>query len=327
MNRSPRFVSYKKSRSPKCVLLLVSAFLFVWILLPGRACAQLFVAQDGTVSIGEYDPITGAAINANLISVSAGISYPTGLALSGNTLFVANAGGNTVGEYEVSNNKKVVSDPHFIATGLNYPIGLAISGTSLYVANGNGNGAVGKYDISSNPATLIKANFVPSTVQLGGPSALAVSGDGDTLFVAHYQQFNNAKNPGLGSVSAYNAKTGDVINGNLIIGLKGPVALAVSGETLYVVNSGYTAANAGNVGKYSASNGAVLKASFITGLNQPFGIAILKNTVFVAIRGSGLGTVAFYDANSGDLDKDHSVTGVVSPYGLTVKSVGTPLSP
>jgi hypothetical protein len=301
------------------------AFLFVCIWLPGSACAQLYVAQDGSVSVGEYNATSGAVLSANYITISMGISYPTALALSGNKLFVANAGGNTVSEYDVSNEKMVVSNPNFIAKGLSWPIGLAISGTNLYVANGNGNASIGEYNTTT--AAVINSNFIPAPLDLGGPSALAVSSDGNTLFVAHYQQFNNSKNPGRGSVSTYDAKSGALINGNLIIGLQGPAALAVSGDTLYVVNSGYTGAGTGSVGKYSASSGAAINASFITGLNQPFGIATFGNTVFVAIRGSGLGTVEFYDANSGALDKAHSITGILSPYGLAVGAASTPLSP
>ena len=53
------------------------AFLFVWILLPGSACAQLYVAQDGSASVGEYNATSGAVLNANFITISMGTSYPT----------------------------------------------------------------------------------------------------------------------------------------------------------------------------------------------------------------------------------------------------------
>jgi RHS repeat-associated protein len=319
MDRFPGFVSYK--RSPSCIsaaLFLMPAFLFAWILLPGSACAQLYVAQDGSVSVGEYNATSGAVINANYITISMGISYPTALALTGNTLFVANAGANTVGEYDVSNPKMGVAiNADFISAGLSWPIGLAISGTNLYVANGNGNASIGEYNTST--AAVINSNFIPAPLDLGSPSALAVSSDGSTLFVAHYQQFNNPKNPGLGSVSAYDAKSGALINGNLIIGLKGPAALEVSGDTLYVVNSGYTAVGAGSVGEYSASTGTVLNASFIPGLTQPFGIATLGNTIFVAMHNSG---VASYNASNGALLNANFITQAVSPYGLAVTTSG-----
>jgi hypothetical protein len=264
---------HKTSRpsSVRTLRRMVALLLCITALWGRSAFAQLYVAQDGSVSVGDYNATTGAAINASLISVSAGVSYPTGLALSGDKLFVANAGSNTVGEYNINNSKVVLSNPKFIAEGLSWPIGLAISGNNLYVANGNGNESVGVYDATTGAA--INANLVPYTGVLGGPWALAVSGDGNTLFVAHYAQYGNVKNIGLGSVSSYDAKSGAVINANLVLGLKGPVALAVSGNTLYVVNSGYTGANTGSVGTYSAGSGDAIKANFITGLDQPFGIA------------------------------------------------------
>ena len=52
---------------------------------------------NGTV--GEYDATTGAAINASFIT---GLSFPWGLALSGNNLLVANSASNTVGEYNAA---------------------------------------------------------------------------------------------------------------------------------------------------------------------------------------------------------------------------------
>jgi hypothetical protein len=50
---------------------------------------------------------------------------------------------------------------------------------------------------------------------------------------------------------------GAVKSERLIKGLKGPIALAVSGDTLFVVSSGYTAAGAGGVREYNAESGAV----------------------------------------------------------------------
>jgi WD40 repeat protein len=48
----------------------------------------LFVAGYNSGTVGEYDATTGAVINANFIT---GLSYPTGLAVVGNTLYVTSA--------------------------------------------------------------------------------------------------------------------------------------------------------------------------------------------------------------------------------------------
>jgi len=55
--------------------------------LPGSAHAQVYVAEPNTETIGEYNAITGAAINPNLIT---GQDQPHALLLSGNHLFVSN---------------------------------------------------------------------------------------------------------------------------------------------------------------------------------------------------------------------------------------------
>jgi len=52
--------------------------------MPRSAHAQqLYVGQSPPGTVGEYNATTGAAINANLISLPG----PTGLAVSGNDLF------------------------------------------------------------------------------------------------------------------------------------------------------------------------------------------------------------------------------------------------
>jgi DNA-binding beta-propeller fold protein YncE len=56
----------------------------------------LFVANNRSGTVGEYNATTGAAINASFIT---GLNFPYGLAVFGDTLFVANNNGNTVGKY------------------------------------------------------------------------------------------------------------------------------------------------------------------------------------------------------------------------------------
>jgi RHS repeat-associated protein len=318
MDRFPGFVSYKRSRPPKCAaLFLMVAFLFVWISLPGSTLAQLYVAQYGASTVSEFDSGSGTTIDLNFIAPGA---LPAGLALSGNTLFVADAGGNRVGKYTINGTVVTESNPTFINTGLSTPTSVAVSGNHLFVVSENGNQAIGEYDVDSG--SLLRASFLPpSTTQVGGPIALAVSSA--YLYVAHYQEFTNlANNFGLGSVGQYDLNSGDVVKERLIKGLKGPVALEVSGDTLYVVTTGYGGQGTGGVGTYEASSGAPIKPNFVTGLTGPDGIATLDNTVFVAIVASGLGNVATYDAGSGNVLKANFVTGLRSPYGLAVANGG-----
>jgi hypothetical protein len=145
------------------------AFLFVWVLLPGSASAQLYVAQDGNGTVSEYKPTTGEAINVNLIT---GLAGPGGLALSANTLFVANAGISMVGKYTVNATMVTEAKPTFISTGLSTPISVAVSGGHLFVVSANGNQAISEYD--ANTGMLEKASVLPpSTTQVGGPGTKA----------------------------------------------------------------------------------------------------------------------------------------------------------
>jgi hypothetical protein len=80
-----------------------------------------------------------------------------------------------------------------------------------------------------------------------------------------------------GIVSEYDTNTGVVINANFITGLIGPNALLLSGDILFVANTG------GSVGKYDAKTGAAISPSFITGTNfSPTGLALSGDKLFVA---------------------------------------------
>ena len=299
-----------------CPLLGVIALLA----MPGSARAQtLYVAQDGTEKISNYNATTGAAINANLITT--GLNGPKGLVLSGNNLFVANSGGDTVGVYNASTGAAINADLIPFSSGLlSTPTGLAVSDNNLFVSNTNGNQTVGEYNATTGAA--INANFIPVTQGFGNPEGLALSGN--TLFVADLAQFSSPINFGLGRVGAYNATTGGAINANLVTALNAPVALALSGNTLFVANSANGDLDLGSVGEYNATTGAAINANFITGLQGPDGLAVFGNTLFVATVESGLGRVGEYDATTGAAINANFITGLQSPAGLVVAPVPEP---
>ena len=136
---------------------------------------NLFVGITAGGTIGEYNVSTGAVINANLIT-GLPLFGVTALAVSGNNLFVGIGGGggtSFVGEYNATTGAGT------LITGLNEPTeptGLAVSGNNLFVANFSAStdtSTVSEYDVSTNPATLIKANFITG---LTGTVGLAVAG-------------------------------------------------------------------------------------------------------------------------------------------------------
>jgi DNA-binding beta-propeller fold protein YncE len=128
--------------------------------VPGTNGAQIFVANSGNGTIGEYTT-SGATVNSALIS---DLNAPFGLAASGDKLFVANFDsifrGATIGEYTTSGatvNSALIS-------GLSFPHGIAVSGDKLFVTFAGffvGNGTIGEYTTSGatvNPALVSGLN-------------------------------------------------------------------------------------------------------------------------------------------------------------------------
>jgi hypothetical protein len=116
-------------------------------------------------------------------------------------------------------------------------------------------------------------------------------------------------------VSEYNIATGAAINASFIIGLNEPVALAVSGNDLFVAN--LVGGIAGVVGEYNATTGAAINASFVAGLDYPSGLALSGNSLFVV---SASGTIGVYNATTGAAINASFVTGLSEPGGLAVSS-------
>ena len=119
----------------------------------------------------------------------------------------------------------------------------------------------------------------------------------------------------IGVVAKYD-QMGRVINARFITGLNQPKQLALSGDTLFVVNfTGNT------VGKYDANTGTAINPSFITRLNHPVGLTVNGNTLFVTNLNDGTdgsGTVGTYDATTGAVINASFIRGLAQPTGLAV---------
>jgi PKD domain len=114
-------------------------------------------------------------------------------------------------------------------------------------------------------------------------------------------------------VSEYNTTTGAAINANFITGLNEPVAIAVSGNDLFVAN--IIGGTAGVVSEYNAATGTPINASFVAGLSDPSGLALSGNNLFV---GSSSGTIGVYKATTGATVNASFITGLSQPIGLAV---------
>jgi outer membrane protein assembly factor BamB len=72
-----------------------------------------------------------------------------------------------------------------------------------------------------------------------------------------------------GTIGAYNAKTGKLINASFFTGLTTPWQIAILDDKLFVTNGG-----TGRVGEYNAKTGKVINAAFISVPSEPVGIAV-----------------------------------------------------
>jgi hypothetical protein len=77
--------------------------------------SKLYIAQQSSNLIGQYDPSTGAAINASFLT---GLGGPAGFTFYNSSLFVANQNAGTIGEYNAFTGATINAS---LVTGLNSP--------------------------------------------------------------------------------------------------------------------------------------------------------------------------------------------------------------
>jgi len=284
-------LAFHCSSRPTITSLLLGAVIAGGTFSP-RADAQIYVANAGNGTIGEYDATTGAAINAGLVS---GLSTPIGLALSGSDLFVANLGTGTIGEYNAITGAAVASS---LVTGLPGPVGVAVAGGDLYVTD-SGNGTIGEYNASTGAA--INSSLVSG---LAGPQGVVVFGS--NLLVSNF----------TGVIGEYDASTGTAINASFITtGLSNPDGLFVSGGHLFVSNNGN-----GTAGEYNATTGAAINTALVSGLSNTAGVGVSSSNVFVT-NGNAIDVVA---ADTGGTLTASFITGLNGPEYIAVQSVPEP---
>jgi hypothetical protein len=241
-------------RSLLCIL-LASLALFA---TPPRACAQIFVANYGSGTIGKYST-SGEPLAPDLIS---GLISPGGVAVSGEDLFLTsfampNSGTGIVSKYTISG--EVVDRTLIQLFG---PSAIAVSGMDLFVVNSNissESDKVGKYTTSG---TVVNRDLIEG---LSIPHALAVSGN--NLFVADF---------GNGDVGKYTT-SGQPVNANLVPDAPSVSGIAVFGNSLFVADS-----SRGRISQYDATTGELIDPTLISGLGHPGALAIAEGYLFVS---------------------------------------------
>lgn len=256
---------------------------------PTLAMGQIFVVNDATGTIGEYNT-SGVAINASLVS---GLSYPTALATDGKGhLFVENSGSVNTGEYTTSGVSVNASLP-FFGKG----IACDAYGHIFIVA---ADGIVGEYTTSGS---TINASLITGLNTSDG--GVALDGKGD-IFVQHEPYPQNTLTIGEWTTN------GVAINSQLISG-DGNSGIACDGNGhLFILNG-----NLNGVAEYTTS-GSTVNASLITGLTDAFGLALDGDGhIFVAYSVGAAGYVGEY-TTAGAAVNATLISGLHSPDGLVV---------
>jgi hypothetical protein len=138
---------------------------------------------------------------------------------------------------------------------------------------------------------------------------LAISGN--TLFTS---------DSGAGTITAYNAFTGAAMGGfTTITGLSSPLALAVSGSSIYVLSFSELD-SFGMVSQYTTS-GTLVNASLISGIEAPGGLTVANGNIYVSNLGDelvpGSGSISKFTL-AGAVVNSSFVTGLDSPIGMTL---------
>ena len=267
------------------------------VLLSGNT---LYVSDQGGSSVNAYDATTGAPVAG--FTPPSSLGNPWGLAVSGNTLYVSYVYSNTVLAFDATTGAPITSYPS--PAGLNGPTGLSISGNNLYVANFFG-GTLGAYDLTTSVPVPSFIPLVSASTSTGPSFPLVV---GNHLYVSYSpfgSGFSFPSEPG--TVSEYDATTGAPVAGfTTITGLQYPTGLAVSGNTLYVSDTGN-----GTVQTYDATTGAFVGTYPLpagpNGQNTPYGLAIV-GTSAPAFTGTVVpGTANLWLAPAGATDPYDSI--------------------
>src|SRR2546423_9142583 len=135
--------------------------------LPRSICAQIFVTNSGTGTVGEYST-SGEPLDLSLIS---GLISPQGIAVSGENLFVTSFavpghGEGRVGEYTISGapvNRTLIT--------LFGPSAIAVSGMNLFVVSDNISSESSKVGKFTTSGALVNRDLIAG---LSFPNALGV---------------------------------------------------------------------------------------------------------------------------------------------------------
>ncbi len=245
------------------------------VTLAGSLSNPQGVAVDGSGNLyfsnsGEGQVYKLSASTHAITLLSAGLSYPYGLAVYGGYLYIADAGANAILKVPVGGGTTTTIAMSGISPALNAPTGVALDASgNIYIAD-SGNNAIRKWTVATSTMTTLAAPGTPTGLSMGTPMGLVLDASGNVYFS---DQLTKA-------IRRWNISGGTV---SLIIsaGLLAPAGVAIDGAgNLYIADPGTAA-----ITKW---NGSTLVTLAQADLSGPTGVAVDgAGDVFVADTGDG----------------------------------------
>jgi len=248
----------------------------------GPAQGQLLLVLNNA-GVGEYDAVTGAAINVNVVSFAT--TQPRyGIAVDGNNQLFASTRdvpANGVSVFNTSTGATI--NAHFIDAPTSRPFQIAVDDNNhLFVADYNNN-CVSEYDATTG------ATINPLFISGAAPYGL-LTDHSNHLFVSYFS----------GSVGEYNATTGAAINASFVSGINNPFGMALDAMHNHLFVSHFDDATSNRViGEYDATTGATINSLFINPGGIAAGALELDNNNHLFVTRPENGAVGEYDATTG----------------------------
>lgn len=237
-------------------------------------------------------------------------SGPISIALDGGHAWVSQTSPDRLAELNATTGSPIREE----ATGLLFPWHIAAGGGNVWIANdGKDPGFVSKFSESTGAFTKITG----SSSGVANPTAVAVLGN--RVWVANLGTQTKTGFTGYGSVTELDAGTGAVIKS--FVGTKDgityPVALAVSGPYLWVVDSGYHG-GLGGVTRIDSRNGSTLtKNGTDYGFERPSSIAASGGRIWV-LNDPYRGRLSVTEINASDGSFIRRLSGPQYDFGMYV---------
>jgi len=271
------------------------------------AVVLVFVLRSGPTPTPKSNPKL-AKPTVSTYHVSSG---PLSIALEGTHAWISQTAPDRLLELNASDGTQV----RVQSDGLDFPWHITAGGGNVWIANDRKNpGFVTRVNATTGGITRISGTFNG----IANPTAVAVQGS--RVWVANLGAESKTGFTGYGSVTELDASSGTVVKSfpGAKSGITYPVALAVSGPFVWVVDSGYHG-GLGGVTRIDSRDGSTLtKTGGGYGFERPSSIAVSGSRVWV-LNDPYRGRLSVTEINASDASFVRLLSGLQYEFGSYVK--------